>query len=694
MYSRGHPQQAMADDNSHNFFRKYNAVINLHTVHNGQNTLRLKNGRVFFTTENRNFDFAIVCTSSDPANTKDKFVFPITKTMGMICEINNANKTVSYIWNADAQLKVILEFEIIQDDFESAIKFRNVITRLLFQVDKKQGYAKVADTSIFESYCPIHDTANAAAPARNTQTPPQVLDAFQKLIKDTAIEFAAIGEMLSVDINQPEQPPTVISPHFIFLIKGTTNQFEYEIQICDENGNWVYKRLIAEELKYYINTDLNTINWMDVKANQAVYLAFRFRDDSSAKSLSVIISMALMQSMKKKKFDDIIKETPDWNQYYGYDSLKDNEEDTTTTPQYDGYMNMERGPVDWDPNMIYQEPASFKDMNHTNLAQGKTIDRTFVTQNNNISVYQAFEDDQFNFVCNLPPVKSLTGAELNPRKLMLTEQDTKVLMLNKDAQDEKVYYMDLEKGKIINELGGKNTAAIADISTYSKNSDMTNNQLFFGCNQKNIFQMDPRVKDSVVMERPYATNYMFNTISGAQDGAFVVGSQDGSLRMYNQCSGNAKNLLPSLLGEPIIHIDTSKDAAFILATCRSHIMLIPTFQDGKSGFSTTFRKDNKPRPIILKVNPKALAKNGIQNLNYSYAIFDNKSQKETLIAANSGPYLILWDLSKVLGGKHDTSTIKSLGDTIVQNQFKYNTDKLIAALPHKLVSQSAKVSKR
>jgi hypothetical protein len=283
---------------------------------------------------------------------------------------------------------------------------------------------------------------------------------------------------------------------------------------------------------------------------------------------------------------------------------------------------------------------------------------------------------------------------MNPRKMMLTDKDTKVLMLNKEEKDGHVYFMDLEKGKIISELGGQSGHGVSDISNFEKNSDMAGNPVFFGCNEKNIFQMDPRIKNSVVAERPYASNYMFNTIAGATDGNFVVGAKDGSLRMYSQCAGNAKNLLPSLLGEAILHIDVSKDGSFILATCRSHVMLIPTFQDGKSGFSHMFRKSNKPHPIILKVNPRSLAKLSIKSIDYTYAIFDNKSQKETLIAANAGPYLILWDMSKVLNGKYDTTTIKSLGDTIVHNEFRYNSDKLVAALPHKLVCQSAKVAKK
>jgi len=48
-------------------------------------------------------------------------------------------------------------------------------------------------------------------------------------------------------------------------------------------------------------------------------------------------------------------------------------------------------------------------------------------------------------------VKTLDGVQIVPKKMMLHEQDTKVLMLS-DPANSKVYYMDLAKGKIVNEF--------------------------------------------------------------------------------------------------------------------------------------------------------------------------------------------------------------------------------------------------
>ena len=48
-------------------------------------------------------------------------------------------------------------------------------------------------------------------------------------------------------------------------------------------------------------------------------------------------------------------------------------------------------------------------------------------------------------------VKTLDGKEIKPKKMVLHEQDSKVLLLN-DHTDKKIFYMDLEKGKVIDEL--------------------------------------------------------------------------------------------------------------------------------------------------------------------------------------------------------------------------------------------------
>ena len=58
----------------------------------------------------------------------------------------------------------------------------------------------------------------------------------------------------------------------------------------------------------------------------------------------------------------------------------------------------------------------------------------------------------------LPVVKNMDGDVLRPRQMMLHEEDRHLLMLDQ-SQKNKIYAVDLEKGKVVNEWNaGPNTA--------------------------------------------------------------------------------------------------------------------------------------------------------------------------------------------------------------------------------------------
>jgi hypothetical protein len=58
-------------------------------------------------------------------------------------------------------------------------------------------------------------------------------------------------------------------------------------------------------------------------------------------------------------------------------------------------------------------------------------------------------------------------------------------------------------------------------------------------------------------------------------GGFAIGSHNGEIRFYKEVGQNAKTLLPGL-GEPIKSIDVSLDGEWVLATCRTYLLVIPT----------------------------------------------------------------------------------------------------------------------
>lgn len=396
MFSKVAQQQDRTSDYSHTFFRRYSAVASLYTVVGAEKTLRLKDARVFFTTEHKSYDFFIVVQSHDPQDTKNKYLFPVQPDMDMCCFMPQGSKSVIFEWKADGATFLQLEFVVYNEDFDHSIKFRNNIIRLLYQVANKRSFTECSNMDQIEQFCPMKDTSVQ-------KTPPEVTAAFEKLIGDNSVEFASIGELVSLKPEEADSRPVLISPHYIMLIRKV-GDYDFEIQIYDQTAKQLYTVGVNEALKFYVNCDTNSLQWTDHKGGNTVHLSFKLRESQASTTLQVILSMAVMQSMKKQKFDDIVKNS-DWNQYYGNASNQD--EEVIDQPEYSKYVDNTRMDVEFSKDNTFVEPTNFKGLKHSDLAQGKTIDRTFVTQENNVSVYQAFDDDHFN-------VRSIDLVHLQP----------------------------------------------------------------------------------------------------------------------------------------------------------------------------------------------------------------------------------------------------------------------------------------
>lgn len=301
-------------------------------------------------------------------------------------QVISSESKVIYEWQAEGGLSIQIEFEVINQDFDDAIKFRNNITRLIYQAATRRPFNECQNLDEIERFCPVKDTTVE-------RTPQAVLDSFNTIIKEGSVEFASIGELTSLDQSQVDSKPMIISPHFIFVLR-TVSQFRYQLQIYDDKGSCIYTKDVNDQLQFYINSETNSMAWVDVKAGQLVHLSFKFREHQASKNLNVIINMSILQTTNNKKFDDVVKDN-DWMQYYD-DRKSEVEEEATDSQQYQGYIDPHRMNTEFTGSNTFIEPTHFKNLNHTNLAQGKIIDRTFVTQDNNISVYQPLEDDSIN----------------------------------------------------------------------------------------------------------------------------------------------------------------------------------------------------------------------------------------------------------------------------------------------------------
>jgi hypothetical protein len=58
-------------------------------------------------------------------------------------------------------------------------------------------------------------------------------------------------------------------------------------------------------------------------------------------------------------------------------------------------------------------------------------------------------------------------------------------------------------------------------------------------------------------------------------GNLALGGLDGAIRLYKKVGDDAKTLLPGL-NDPILSIEVSRDALWILATTKTYLLIIPT----------------------------------------------------------------------------------------------------------------------
>ena len=169
-----------------------------------------------------------------------------------------------------------------------------------------------------------------------------------------------------------------------------------------------------------------------------------------------------------------------------------------------------------------------------------------------------------------------------------------------------------------------------------------------------MFTIDPRLnsKSRIAIDRPYKTDYQFNTIGTSLAGGLAIGSDNGEIRLYKEVGKDAKTLLPGL-GDKIISIEVSRDGEWVLATTSTYLLVIPTkCANGKTGFEFRMGKE-KPTPIRLALKTSDIAKFGIKKLAFRPAKFNNFTvggKEEISIVSSTDDILVTWNFKRIKRG--------------------------------------------
>lgn len=414
---------------------------------------------------------------------------------------------------------------------------------------------------------------------------------------------------------------------------------------------------------------LNEIKWTKVKDAERDYVAEAFAD----------IAMEDAPPMEEEEEEEAGTEESE-----ATEEEESSDDDSPRSERYDS---------DEDEDDVHVRPRD-KETNSA-IAVGYKHDRSFVVRGSKIGVFKHTPNNKLEFSTNISKVETPGGKLFSPKKVMLHNEDNNMILQN-DTDPNKLFRMDLEYGKVVDEWNVHDDIPAITFAPENKFAQMTSEQTFLGISRNALYRIDPRLAGSKLVDsqlKQYASKNDFSSVATTEKGHIAVASNKGDIRLFDRLGINAKTHIPAL-GEPIIGLDVSADGHWVLATCRTYLLLIDAMQksgknEGKLGFEKSFAADSKPQPRRLALTPEHVAQFAYETgkgVSFTPAKFNTgEGQEETSIITATGPYVIEWNLRRVLRGQKAPYMIKRYADVVKADDFRFGSDKnVIYALPNEV----------
>lgn len=410
---------------------------------------------------------------------------------------------------------------------------------------------------------------------------------------------------------------------------------------------------------------LNEIKWTKVKDVERDYVAEAFND------------IAMEDAPPLEEGEEETEE-----------SASEDEEEDDDSPRSEHYDS------DEEADDYETQPRGGKDVNSA-IAVGYKHDRSFVVRGSKIGVFKHTPNNKLEFSTNISKVETPSGKLFSPKKVMLHNEDNNMILQN-DSDPNKLYRMDLEYGKVVDEWQVHEDIPAITFAPENKFAQMTSEPTFLGISRNALYRVDPRLAGNKLVDsqlKQYVSKNDFSSVATTEKGHIAVASNKGDIRLFDRLGINAKTHIPAL-GEPIIALDVSADGRWILATCRTYLLLVDALQksgknEGKLGFEKSFAADSKPQPRRLALTPEHVAQFAYETgkgVSFTPAKFNAaEGESVTSIISATGPYVIEWNLKKILGNSKAPYMIKRYSDEVKADDFRFGSDKnVIYALPNEV----------
>lgn len=484
-----------------------------------------------------------------------------------------------------------------------------------------------------------------------------------------------------------------------------TGNWRYWLQITGEKEQWLGQEVVSDINPVFNFEYLSFIFNHYTEDGSAYSWLLKFNDRETLESFQQGLMQALWEHLNETKWQ---KAT---DQEYVLDAFNDlqiedtrdderereaAEEDEESEDEF-VEANERTAEPDFDSDEDEDEIVNRDNDGNVNsqLAVGASVDRSFVVRGDKIGVFKHTDDNGLEFSTSINKVANLKGKQFAPSKIMLHSQDRNMVL--QDPNDaNRVYRMDLEVGKVVDEWKVHDDIPVNVFAPANKFAQTTGEQTFLGLSSNALYRIDPRLSGNKLVDselKQYVGKNDFSAAATTEKGYIAVASNKGDIRLFDRLGINAKTALPAL-GDPIIGLDTSADGRWLLATTKTYLLLIDNLQTegknaGKLGFEKAFPKDNKPLPRRLGLTPSHVAQFQHETkspLAFTQAHFNTGEGKdETTIITSSGPYVITWSLKKLLENRKDPYSIKRYSEVVKADNFRFGSDKnIVVALPNEV----------
>jgi hypothetical protein len=450
----------------------------------------------------------------------------------------------------------------------------------------------------------------------------------------------------------------VIEKNVRVFVSKTKNGDEY-LSIQDGKGANLFHSAISTALQLSVDEGMKVVAFLGITPliEDMRVLGLKFSDEKAMSSLRE--SLGLSKEKKRGPPKVIIEES------------SSDESEVSDVDMWEDPEEFKAAPV-----QSRRRKAKTSIVNKFLETGQRDLSKAFVFSLNEKKQvgFQVYDSTRGSKLESISSTSKIDGLR-DPSALMLHEADRKCLLLDPTLGRDKVFELDLERGKVVNEWT-PSTGSITALVPLSKESQKSDEKVFLGINDRSIFAIDPRMQPKEhTGNRAYSFTYTSNVklSSAATDkfGHIVAANKIGELRLFDGETNRdgdlkkAKTLL-SGFGDPITHVEVSSNGEYILATSANYLTLTKTVSGEISGFMKSLKSalSDEDGPMVLSLSPGDVAKYKLKTINFTPARFD---ETRNVILTSTGSLAVVFDMKRL-----PNYSIKPMNDFIIDIEKQQN----------------------